>query len=303
MLDVGTARALGRDVFTSTSRALVATLLIVAGCSDANSTPTPANGTDASIDDTRVSIPADVAPADVGDAGPADVATGSPLDIAGWTLVFDDEFDGDAVDTKNWMVYSGEQGNAPELNKFDPPNVTVSGGQLHLKVEKRTVAGHPYACGGLENPPALGRTFGRWVVRARFPKGNGYVGYLGLFGQGSDVNYKEVDFGEVSGSFPRTNAFTQHWGTSNSEQHVWSGVDSTADFHEYTVIWEPGKLTWLIDGKEEHTMSQHFTAEPMLLAMGDWASRCEFTWFGCPDTSTPTSSNMDIDYVRIYQKK
>lgn len=233
-------------------------------------------------------------------SGPGSESSGSPLDIPGWTLTFHDEFEGDALDpAKGWLVYGGPQGNAPDFSHFDPAQVSVSDGALHLKIEKREVNGRPYACGGVE--PALGtvQTYGRWVARVRFPPGKGNVGYIGLFGETTT----EIDFGEVAGKSPLANSFTQHWGDGESEQYTWSGTDSTADFHEYTLIWEPGTLTWLVDGEELHQMTQHFDDAPLLFAMGDWAAPCDIDWAGCPDDTTPYPAYMDVDYVRIYKKE
>jgi beta-glucanase (GH16 family) len=232
----------------------------------------------------------------------ADADPGNPIDIPGWTLAFHDEFEGTALDpSKRWVTYSGPQANAPDTSKFDPDNISVAGGQLHLKVEKRLVDGRPYACGGLEQPQDLSQTSGRWVVRAKFPPGYGYVGYIGLFGDGVGANYAEIDFAEVGGNHPSSNSFTQHYG-DESVADTWSAADSTAGFHEYTVIWENDQFVWLVDGVQQTVMPQRIVTEPMLLAMGDWASSQATPWFGWPNATTPTVSSMDIDYVRVYRR-
>jgi beta-glucanase (GH16 family) len=239
------------------------------------------------------------------DAGPATdggVDSGPSLDIPGWTLVFNDEFDGAGPgldSSKDWQVYSGQQANSPGFSHFDPSEVYVENGVLRLRIEHKTTAGDPYGCGGLEVPIAQARTYGRWVVRARFPAGKGNVGYMGLFGQ----TLTEIDFGEVAGKTPTVNTFTQHYGPNDTQdQHPWTGTDSTAGFHEYTVIWDGATLTWLVDGVQQYQTKQYFMTESLVVAIGDWAAPCSIDWAGCPDPSTVYPAYMDIDYVRIYQK-
>jgi beta-glucanase (GH16 family) len=241
--------------------------------------------------------------ADASSGDDASADSGSSVSTPGWTLVFDDEFNGPGPGldpSKDWQVYSGAQANAPDFSHFEPSEVYVENGVLRLRIEQKTVDNDPYACGGLEVPAAMAQTSGRWVVRARFPAGTGNVGYMGLFGQ---TYPPEIDFGEVAGKTPTVNTFTQHYGNDMQDQYTWTAADSTAGFHEYTVIWDGGTLTWLVDGVQQYQTQQQFTTQPMIVAMGDWAAPCSIAWAGCPDGSTVYPAFMDVDYVRIYQKQ
>jgi beta-glucanase (GH16 family) len=238
---------------------------------------------------------------------PADASVapgdGSSIEIPGWRLVFDDEFDGTALDpSKGWGTYDGWQSNSPGFTHFSSDNISVQNGWMRLKLERRSIDGSSFASGGVDGPMSTILRYGRWVVRARFPAGKGYVGYMGLFAP-DWMNGTEIDFAEVASKTPMNNDFTQHYSGGQQEQYTATQHDWTAELHEFTVIWEEGTLIWLIDGQEVHRMVQHFQSEPLGFAMGDWAAPCDNDWAGCPDSSTPSPSYMDIDYVRVYQKQ
>lgn len=224
-----------------------------------------------------------------------DALTSSPVTLPGYTLVFQDEFAGTTLDRTKWVTYDGPQANAPKFTKFDSKDVAVSNGLLHLKIEKSGKA-IPYTAGGLEVLPKYTYAYGRWVVRARFPKGKGNVGYVGLFGK----TITEIDFAEVGSKYPTINTFTQHSGKEDrQDQKQWRG--DTTVFHEFAVDWEPGVLHWYVDGKLQYTVPQRFTKEALLLAMGAWVADCKQDW-GCPDKDNVYPASMDVDYVRIYKK-
>lgn len=233
--------------------------------------------------------------------------------IPGWTLTFDDEFDGTTgtigttLDRSNYLEYWGEAstyGTASWWNGKEA--LTVQDGLLRVKIAQEEVSHngktYQYTAGGFNQLTA--QTYGRWVVRARLPQGAGIQSYLALFRQ--DFNWPpEIDFAEVRGILPNENIFTQHY--LEGDQHVTEvsklyEADYTADFHEYTVIWEAGTLTWLVDGVEKFTTTQKFEAAPMILAVGDLVGTCD-SFASCPNATTPFPTYLDIDYIRIYQKR
>ena len=64
--------------------------------------------------------------------------------------------------------------------------------------------------------------------------------------------------------------------------------------------WEPGLITWYVDGQVTNTYSSgNVSSEEMYLlvnlAIGGW-------WPGDPDDSTPFPARMTIDYIRAYQR-
>ncbi|KAG6885184.1 hypothetical protein C0993_005091 [Termitomyces sp. T159_Od127] len=80
----------------------------------------------------------------------------------------------------------------------------------------------------------------------------------------------------------QTNYFWQGYvpeGTSNG--HVETGLaDTYANFHDYTIDWQPNKLTWSIDGKIVRTLNEadtvdtqgvsHFPSTPSRVELSIW---------------------------------
>ncbi len=236
-------------------------------------------------------------------AGRATVPShGSSLSIPGWTLTYDDEFNGTSLDKPNYVRYWGGT-SATWWNGDDA--LIVQNGLLRLKMTKEDVVHngqtYHYTAGGFTQLTA--QTYGRWVIRARLPKGVGTQSYVSLWRQ--DFHWPpEIDFAEVVGIRPQENIFTQHYlqgGENLSEVSKLEGMDFSTDFHEYTVIWEPGTLTWLVDGVQKFKTTQKFDAFPMNLAVGDFVGTCD-GFAECPNASTTFPEYLDIDYIRIYKK-
>jgi beta-glucanase (GH16 family) len=260
-------------------------------------------------------VRADVA-ADAGSAAPAaapeedhaedegvDVAAlgkGSDETVEGAKPTWQDEFntEGSALNPQWGEYHDSAPTNQGWLSRYQRTNAYVShavgeatAGVLRLRVTK----GSFYAGGGVE---LNGRdyVYGRWVVRARFVKGTGNVGYIGLFGK----TVTEVDFAEVAGKTPTENTFTEHSGKNDMQVQQQVIGDWTGAFHEYTVIWEPGKLTWLVDGVVKKTMKPHFgDTEGLRLGMGAWVAGTS-ALSGPPTANTTYPAYMDVDYVRFY---
>lgn len=236
----------------------------------------------------------------------ATAAPPSDANIPGWTLTFDDEFNETSLDQSNYIRYWGETSTYGSVSWWNgDQSLILQNGLLRLKIAQEQVSHngktYQYTAGGFTQKTA--QTYGRWVVRARFPRGAGTQGYLSLFR--NDLQWPpEIDFAEVRGKLPQENIFTQHYlqaGQHVTEVSKLEDLRSVSEFHEYTVIWEPGKLTWLVDGVQKFTTTQKFDAAPMVLKAGDLVGSCD-SFAGCPTALTKFPSYMDIDYIRIYKK-
>lgn len=85
-------------------------------------------------------------------------------------------------------------------------------------------------------------------------------------------------------------------------------------YHTYACDWEPGKITWYIDGVKFHEESDWFSAKS---GQGEVAYPAPFdqpfymilnlavggSWVGYPDDSTTyADQQFAVDYVKVYQK-
>jgi hypothetical protein len=67
------------------------------------------------------------------------------------------------------------------------------------------------------------------------------------------------------------------------------------------VEWSPGQLTYTLDGTVWATMtSRYVPSTPMSIAIQTQAWRCGNTWEGCPNSTTPATVNLHVDWVVAY---
>ena len=167
-------------------------------------------------------------------------------------------------------------------------------------------------------------TYGRFEVRAKVPNGQGYLPAFWLMANDENVYGQwprcgEIDCMEVMGQDTNKLYGTIHYGNPHAESQgtytIKDGKESFSDgFHTFTCDWEPGKITWYVDGIKYHEESNwHSTTEGqgtltypapfdqpfyiiLNLAVGG-------SWVGNPNEKTNFDNNpFVVDYVRVYQK-
>ncbi len=247
-------------------------------------------------------------------------------EIEGYNLLWNDEFNGDALDETIWNYEPHEPGwTNEELQEYttSTDNVFVRDGNLVIKAIKSEKDGKDYYTSGkvtAQNKKDF--TYGKVVARAKAPEGKGLWPAIWMMPQ--DESYYgqwpkcgEIDIMEVLGSDVKTAYGTLHYGEPHGEQQGTVVLDNGSfadDFHEYSVEWEPGEMRWYIDDELYLTVNDWFTAvqgedekpypapfdQPffvqMNLAVGG-------TWPGDPDENTDfDNAEFEIDYVRVYQK-
>ena len=96
---------------------------------------------------------------------------------------------------------------------------------------------------------------------------------------------------------------------------VYTGTDFSEDYHVYAVEWEPGKITWLLDGEKVSSL-EHNEANfeelyvKLNLAMGgNWTSfpanagGLGRSYPSQDDLNSFNNPALEIDYVRVYKRK
>lgn len=196
-----------------------------------------------------------------------------------------DEFNGSAVDSSVWGVYSGagHVGNGRRL----PSAFSVGDGVL-------TVTGLANGdTGGMAWHGGQAR--GRWEVRMRAPKGSDtYHPVLLLWPDAEDWPVGgEVDFAEIfDGDRDEANFFL-HYGSSNSQTHGSVDVDAT-QWHNYAVELSGTCVTGWIDGVRwfQDCTPSHQPPRAMHPTV-------QLDWF--PGDGDSSKSSMQVDYYRIWR--
>lgn len=200
----------------------------------------------------------------------------------GWTLVWNDEFDGDRIDPSKWAFDIGNGffdyqhhawipgwGNE-ELQYYtrEPANVFVKNSLLTIRALKESLHGCGYTSARLktrqrDGTPLFNKLYGRFEFRARVPWGKGLWPALWLLPQddryGGWAASGEIDVMEIVGEKPHEVLNSIHFGSAYPKRslitHVYPLPDGStvADWHIYAVEWEPGEIRFYVDGVHTST--------------------------------------------------
>lgn len=238
-----------------------------------------------------------------------------------WRLVFDDEFDGDTLDSSKWVPcfpWGSTTGCALVPNPdvwYAPENVSLEGGVLRLRAERRstTVQGKTYAyASGMVSTAGFGSVstyrrlfhYGYIEARIRAPSGAGLMSTL--WALAPDSKYPP-ELGVVSVRGAPANMASLDYVYSDATGKI---VESTAtygeadfrnDFHVVAVSWAPETIRWFIDGAEVRTAfsePEHVTGDDLYFAANlQVGARAT----GAPTESTPFPATLEIDWVRVWR--
>ena len=246
----------------------------------------------------------------------------------GYQLKWQDNFDGDSLNRADWNVELHEKGwvnNEWQEYVDSDKNIQVKDGKLLIKpVETVNADGtRSYTSGRINTQGKHDFKYGYFECRAKVPTGKGYLPAFwmmptdeNLYGQWPKCG--EIDIMEVMGQETNKAYGTIHYGEPHDQSQGTCTVDAKNNFadqyHTYACDWEPGKITWYIDGVKFHEESDWFSAKS---GQGEVAYPAPFdqpfymilnlavggSWVGYPDDSTTyADQQFAVDYVKVYQK-
>jgi beta-glucanase (GH16 family) len=251
-----------------------------------------------------------------------------PKSAGVWKLVWQDEFDGERLDSSKWNVLLREQSKHAELQYYLPDEVYVENGVLRIRSQLRSYGSQKYTSGRLDTRGKFSPTYGRFEIRAKLPGGRGLWPAHWLYPQNRNWLmeyimmdavekgkeriipeerpwYSEIDIMEFLGHDRNVLYGTLHYcsfdGKKLSTSGTWRGKDDyTQDFHIYALEWEPDSIRWYIDGQLLHSTINGVPHAPHYLILNTAVGG---TWPGNPDSTTVFPQFHDIDYVRVYQRE
>ena len=248
------------------------------------------------------------------------------LSYKGYSKVWEDNFDGDSLNMKDWNIETHEPGwvNAELQEYTESGNYTVKDGKLTIipKKTKNADGTYSYSSARINTQNKHDFKYGIMEAKMKFPRGQGYLPAFWMMP--TDENFYgqwpkcgEIDIAEVMGQDTKKLYGTIHYGEPHAQSQgteVLKKGDFSDEWHTCAVEWEPGSIKWYVDGvlyHEEHswyskTAGQGEVTYPapfdqnfyliLNLAVGG-------SWVGYPDETTSFDSNFQVDYVRVYQKK
>lgn len=243
-----------------------------------------------------------------GPAGAKPKAAAAP----NWTFVWGDAFDGSYLNTSKWGALEGK--TSPGTDQvFSSEMVSVANGNLDIKTAKQQYGSRAYTSGMVWTKGRFAFTYGKIDIRAKMPvSGSGIWPALWLQGL-QDYNWpgpggNEIDINEMWNNNTDVHMALHYADTPNgtdlgaNQGCTWKSPTAlSADFHTYTLVWQPGPiLTYYVDNIQRCQFSPtgNYFNTPMYIIMN---TAIGASWIGHPDASTPFPQHMYIDSVRVYQ--
>lgn len=252
----------------------------------------------------------------------------TPESYDGMTLVWQDEFEGDALNMDNWSFEkgTGEWGwGNNELQYYREENTAVSDGYLIITAKEEEFEGSQYTSSRIITKGKQSFQYGRIDMRAKLPHGQGMWPALWMLGDNFDTEgwpkSGEIDMMEMVGGGVKDGQVhgTLHWetetegggkqhasyGSGNANGPYTLGSGKFADeFHVFTLIWDENAIKWFVDDEQFFEVDirpedlSEFHQKFFLIfnvAVGG-------QWPGSPDASTTFPQRMVVDYVRVFQE-
>ncbi|WP_020518925.1 golvesin C-terminal-like domain-containing protein [Catelliglobosispora koreensis] len=237
---------------------------------------------------------------------PAAPAQADPIGGTGWSLVFNDDFDGTSVDTTKWNYRT----DVKALSAQEADNVSVGNGVMSISQEH--VPDHPsgkdFTGGGLITKQKF--RYGYYETRARINDGPGWHTAFWLqCGDGATTfpacQRTEIDGFEIDSHLPtslRHNIIT--WkgsGVSNSfysSTGVYNIGFDLRQWHTYGIDWSETSVKYYVDGVLKATQNY---------APSAWMHDYTNIWltsigYAVQPDPAKLPSTAQFDYIKYWQK-
>ncbi len=189
--------------------------------------------------------------------------------VSDWVMVWEDNFDGDAIDENKWSFEidcAGGGNNEKQCYTDSEENAFVADGILNIvALPAEEGATKPYTSARINTRYKADFKYGRFEVRAKLPSG-----------QGSWPAFWMMPTDEVYGEWPRSGEIdivesvnlkvenddglesniygTLHYGQawpdndSSGQAYTFAQDSNPADdFHTYAIEWQEGEIRWYVD--------------------------------------------------------
>lgn len=180
------------------------------------------------------------------------------------TPIWQDEFDGDAVDETKWQFVEGDGcdqdlcgwGNGEE-QWYLADNARLEAGALHITGQRQRSNSRWYTSAKLTTQDRFATQYGRFEARMKIPKGDGFWPAFWMMPK-SSLRWPlagEIDILESSGHTPEKVLGAVHFGqlwpnNVHYSESILAPVPWTDDFHVYAVEWRPEEIRWFVNNKE-----------------------------------------------------
>lgn len=228
-------------------------------------------------------------------------------------LVWSDEFNKDgAPDPEKWTHETGGWGwgnNESQNYTARIDNSFISDGTLKIKAIKENYDGNSYTSARIATKGKFDFKYGKVEVRAKFPAEVGTWAAIWLLGSNlKQVGWPkcgEIDIAEHLGRDLNNIYGNLHYPERSGKNSDGSNIyitNASTEFHIYAIDWNEDSIQIYVDNQLYYTVTNSDTIPfkhdfylILNLAMGGG--------FGGEIDPNYTSSNMEVDYVRVYKEE
>jgi len=243
----------------------------------------------------------------------------------GYKLIWNDEFNGAAIDPANWNYETGNGtdyglpagwgNNEKQIYTNNTENSSIQADETASVLAITALADNSggYTSAKLTSENLFSMRFGRVDIRAKLPIGRGIWPAFWMMGDNRDLikwpGCGEIDIIEVLGHEPSKLYSTLHFTDKDNEHgeiqniHVLGSGDFSEAYHLFTLDWTPDSLIYSLDGQYlrgfgiEDDMKEFLRSTYLILniAVGGY-------WPGDPNETTVFPQTMYVDYIRVYSQ-
>lgn len=234
-----------------------------------------------------------------------------------FTLVWEENFDGDSLDTDLWNFELGDgcdQGicgwGNQELQRYTDSNHSLTDGLLTINIEK----GNFYTSTRITTKGKKEFQYGKVEARMKLPQGDGLWPAFWMLGNDIDdagwPDCGEIDIMEYVGRMPgivhhSLHTRSSHGATINTKKVIVANPEE--EFHIYGIEWSSKAIDFYVDGELEYTYAPGTTNNDY------WPFDKPFYFllnaavgggFGGPVTTDEIfPQQFQIDYIKVYQRQ
>ncbi len=261
------------------------------------------------------------------------------LAAAGYNLAWSDEFDGNELDVDKWSFQIGtkdpnggpEYWGNEEKQYYTDSNHAVRDGKLVITAKKESKEGMPYTSTRIRTKTDEGETlfaarYGRIEARMKLPAEEGLWPAFWMLPVDSSIYGTwaasgELDIMEARGRVPDKVGGTIHYGSQWPNNTYYGKEDTFASdtdigaYHLYSVEWEPGRITWLVDDKQYFSTGNFWSRNSENAENFAYGAPYDVPFYlvfnlavgGTFDGQANLENanfpaDMEVDYVRVYKK-
>ena len=238
--------------------------------------------------------------------------------------LWNDEFDGDAIDTSKWSFEIGTGASGWGNNEWEyytdrKENAYIKDGVLHIRAQKEDYKGSKYTSARMITKDKFSFTYGTVEARIALPTGKGIWPAFWMLGQNIDkVSWPACGEIDIIEAINDENIVygTHHWqyngnhasyGNNTKDYYGTSKELDITPFHTYKMIWNEKLIAMYVDdfkyqeidiekakdGLEAFHKPQFFILN--VAVAGNWPG------FEVDDTQFP--NEMLVDYIRVESRK